>query len=290
MRIRRKCIDVLLAFVFGLFALFTVRYIHARSQPERYCRFPMVAEPHWSRKVGNVELDSVFFVVLTSAAGSRRLGATQTWLRHIKRNRFIIASDRDYHYTREQTWPIAEGKKKRVDGAYRVFAAMHQLYEQDTQFKWLVTADDDTWLNIPELLRFLDGLDEESEVMAGYIWDRVVIPLPSFSGGAGIVFSKPAFVTTMAELWDLPRVIVESHDVVLDADHIDSLITPERWAHDEIISRKIYHTNITRLHSPRFHPFMLPDHLAKNPSEIHSAVSFHYASVVMCDFEKVIFP
>ena len=230
-------------------------------------------------------LDDVVFLVLTSKAGSSRLSATQSWISKVDPARVYIVSDRNHAETGEVTWPEAEGKKRRVDGSVRIFAAYADWYENNIDFKWTIIVDDDTWVNLDHLAAFLTRFNPAEPLMIGYLWDRVYTESVFISGGTGILTSRPAWEAIAARVFQVPKDDFVAKTATVDPAAMYHLFANGAWAPDTIISGLAWEEGAVFVHSSLFHPFMSNDPYSRNSPEAHGAITFHYAVKHMCNFQ-----
>ena len=64
------------------------------------------------------------------------------------------------------------------------------LEKIDTTSQWIVLVDDDTYMNIPNLKKFINKLDPKKEMLIGH----VLTPFNCLWGGAGMILSRPAYL------------------------------------------------------------------------------------------------
>ncbi|CAF3418548.1 unnamed protein product [Rotaria sp. Silwood1] len=130
---------------------------------------------------------------------------TETWLKWSQGNFFIFADAADASIPLI-TLPKLENKPSRDDAQHRQIVGSQWLISNKSKLikyvKWFVLADDDTWINVPALLSYLQLFDHRLLLSIGYIWDDIWVPGWSyFSGGGGVVFSQAAFISTMPAIY-----------------------------------------------------------------------------------------
>jgi len=96
-----------------------------------------------------------------------------------------------------------------------------------TGVDWLFLIDDDTWVNMPVFSRLLPFLDANSSVIYGYNNMNAM-----YNGGAGMLFSRPAF------------------DII--TPHLYSDACPFTLLNDDTLTACARRLNVTIMHSGLF--------------------------------------
>ncbi|CAF3383824.1 unnamed protein product [Rotaria socialis] len=148
----------------------------------------------------------VLFIVMGSVKYAHKAKLlTETWLQWSQGNFFIFA-DTSNASIPLITLPQLKNKPSREDAQHRQLLGSQWIITNKSELikniKWVVFADDDTWINIPALLSYLQFFDHRLLLSIGYIWDDMwVTGWSYFSGGGGIVFSQVAFMSTMPAIY-----------------------------------------------------------------------------------------
>jgi hypothetical protein len=126
--------------------------------------------------------------------------------------------------------------------------------------KWNMFVDDDTCLNVPALLSYLQLFDHRVSLSLGYVWDDLWESRWSFhSGGAGVVFSQPAFVSVVPAIYSKECPFAGNNDVT--------------WMHCQ--KRR----GVPKIHSDRFFPntvTLIGSSDRHTPVEYVGKITFHY--------------
>ena len=213
-----------------------------------------------------LDAKDVLFIVMASAKnlGRARL-LTETWLRWTNGNFFIFTE------TTNATVPMIslpelQNKTTRSDAQHRQLRGSQWLMKNRSDLvktvKWFMFVDDDTWVNVPALLSYLQLFDHRVSLSLGFIWDDLWISDWSFhSGGAGVVFSQAAFVSVIPAIY--------SNECPFDA------------ANDVTWMRCEKRKGVTKIHSDRFSPDAVPLHGEFQrllPSWYVGRITFHYVT------------
>lgn len=133
--------------------------------------------------------DVAFVVMASSTFSERHLAQRATWMRGIKN----VHSFSDEAAPYVQTLPQLEHRPSYYDAQYRQLYGMQYMLAHNVSraAKWFMLVDDDTWVNIPALRRYLTQLAplQSGRVITGFRHP----PSGMFNGGAGIVLSASAF-------------------------------------------------------------------------------------------------
>ena len=105
-----------------------------------------------------------------------------------------------FHFT--YTLPSLYGKGSYGDAQHRQLRGMQWLLQTQQQhmvdgIDWFFFIDDDTWVNLPILHRFVSLLDPQIPMLCGHEHYKSKI----FNGGAGILLSRPAFKAISQRLY-----------------------------------------------------------------------------------------
>ena len=211
-----------------------------------------------------LDAKDVLFIVMASAKSIDRARLlTETWLRWTRGNFFIFTETTNASVPMISL-PELQNRTTRADAQHRQLRGSHWLMMNRSDLvkktKWFMFVDDDTWVNVPALLSYLQLFDHRASMSLGYIWDNTGVPGWSFhSGGAGVVFSQPAFVSVVPAIY--------SNECPFDA------------ANDVTWMRCQKRKGVTKIHSDRFYPDTIPVHSGSSdllPIYHISRITFHY--------------
>jgi hypothetical protein len=163
--------------------------------------------------------DVLFIVMGSRKYVHKAMIIKETWLQWSQGNFFIFA-DVDNASIPLKTLPQLKNKPSREDAQHRQLIGSQWLINNRSELikkvKWFVFADDDTWINVPALLSYLQLFDYRMKLSIGYIWDNTGVSGWSFlSGGAGIVLSQSAFMSVMPAIYTKECPFKEANDVTL---------------------------------------------------------------------------
>ncbi|CAF2934806.1 unnamed protein product [Rotaria sp. Silwood2] len=148
----------------------------------------------------------VLFIIMSSVRYIHKAKLlTETWLQWSQGNFFIFADAANASIPLT-TLPQLQNKPSREDAQHRQLLGSQWIISNKSDLiknvKWFVFADDDTWINVPALLSYLQLFDHRLLLSIGYIWDNIWVPGWSFfSGGGGVVFSQTAFMSTIPAIY-----------------------------------------------------------------------------------------
>eukprot|EP00316_Scyphosphaera_apsteinii_P020253 CAMPEP_0119301144 /NCGR_PEP_ID=MMETSP1333-20130426/2967_1 /TAXON_ID=418940 /ORGANISM="Scyphosphaera apsteinii, Strain RCC1455" /LENGTH=660 /DNA_ID=CAMNT_0007303139 /DNA_START=26 /DNA_END=2008 /DNA_ORIENTATION=- len=164
-------------------------------------------KPEWLTEIEGGDalgcLRNITFVVMTSSLSSSRsrLGAASaSWLgplRSLVGGRVLLMSDRSNRATGEKSTPVLYNRTTYLDAQRRHFVGLKLAY-RSAELRgaaWTMLVDDDTWVNVPHLLRYVRRLEPSRPLVVSHILDRVWLPRypQALSGGAGMLLSAEAF-------------------------------------------------------------------------------------------------
>lgn len=181
--------------------------------------------------------DITFVVMAASVNRGRHVAQRHSWMRNV--TNIFAFSDESGEYT--MTLPDLAGRTSWFDAQQRQLRGMKWLMGSSTPAtRWYVLVDDDTWVHVPMLLIYLDGLSGlNGSVISGYRYSNNV-----FNGGAGIVLSQEGFYRISEALYGEPCVFREGYhndNVIEDcAEHLGGF----KFVHSNLFSfypRKISH-------------------------------------------------
>ena len=147
----------------------------------------------WSLMHNKSTTAVVAFVIMASlATRDLHLWQRRTWLRDAK-HVWAFSDYDDGIFT--TTLPSLKGKGTWKDAQHRQLRGMQWL-KLPAEVQWVFMIDDDTWVNMPVLRRFLGWLPSDSELMCGYR-----APNNMFNGGGGILISRRLFDVLVPKLY-----------------------------------------------------------------------------------------
>ena len=169
-----------------------------------------------------LEPKDVLFIVMGSAKYVDRVRLlTQTWLRWTQGN-FVFFTETTN----------ADGQHRRLRGSQWLMANRPELVKR---VKWFMVVDDNTWINVPALLSYLQFFDHRMSLSLGYIWNDTWTPgWSQFSEGGGVIFSQAAFVSMVPAMYSKECPFHPYDDVA--------------WMHCQQAN------GVTKIHSNRFFP------------------------------------
>lgn len=148
--------------------------------------------------------DFVILMVGASRHHERGWNAANTWLKQIPY--YYIFSDKSISSIRNYvTLPCLLNKSKRSDADHRQLWGLQWLYLRAPflfEKKWFIFCDDDTWINVPFLKRYLSNFDENLPLSIGMIFDDLFVRrLAYHQGGAGVIVSNKAAKHLLTNLY-----------------------------------------------------------------------------------------
>jgi hypothetical protein len=159
----------------------------------------------------------------------------------------------------------------------KIFNLYLEKYSQD--YPWFMLIDDDAYLFTEKLEAYLEYFDEKDAYMIGDClnWIPYVNELPNihfekkldynswFSGGPGIVFSKPG---------------VEEYVKMIERSDRYGLVDEMKYGYDLWLAYLFYFASdqkgVKRIHCPGFHQYGDTDIIAKYPRESKLLISIHF--------------
>jgi len=151
----------------------------------------------WQYVKPNYQIRIGFIIMTSSITRHLFLGQKRTWLRD---ETHVWAFSDEYdplHFT--YTLPSLYGKSSYKDAQHRQLRGMQWLIQKSNvdSLDWFFLIDDDTWVNLPVLYRFVSLLDHKIPMLCGHEFFKNKM----FNGGAGILLSKPAFKAIAQRLY-----------------------------------------------------------------------------------------
>ena len=231
---------------------------------EEFPRTDSAAKLQSALSLTRLDPKDVLFIVMGSAKYVERARLlTETWLRWTRGNFFIFTETTNASIPMVSL-PALENKTSREDAQHRQSLGAQWLMSNRSDLvekvKWFMFVDDDTWVNVPALLSYLQFFDYRMSLSLGYLWDDVWVPQWAyFPGGGGVVFSQSAFVTTVPAIY--------------------SKECPYQGFNDVTWMRCQKKKGVTKIYSDRFCPYAVP---LWGPSQllmpVHyvGKITFHY--------------
>jgi hypothetical protein len=160
-------------------------------------------------RVIGTTLDDIVFLVMASAGVNkeRAVGIRKSWARHLKRDAVWMFADGEDTGIGLMTLPELAGKSDREGAKHRTLRGAAWLVANRPDLvsskKWFFMVDDDTWVNIPRLVEFVNDLDHRLPLLAGYVWRHGVhLDMNHVSGGAGMLMSQEGFRRIASNLYN----------------------------------------------------------------------------------------
>lgn len=198
----------------------------------------------------DLTLNNILFIIMSSVDKKERVEwQHQTWLAWVPPKNVVVLADAEipgYSVTVLPSLPVDRYIQSRFPSPSNYHAAnlrhlkaVYWLGKATTgalnNIDWVFMVDDDTFVNVPLLLIYLQDMPAFLPLLFGQIWHQAVevgeVAWPS--GGAGMLFSKKAFMRIAAVLFT-PS--CEMHAPVNDV--IIAVCAPK--------------ANVTKIHSKRF--------------------------------------
>ncbi len=142
----------------------------AKSGPKSYLRetqLEIMLEKQGLSMNNDVEMDDIVFIVMGSSINKQKTrNVRDTWLKLA--TRWYVFSDEKDDELGTITLPELEGKPTKNDAQHRQLKGMQYLSRNESiSAKWFMFVDDDSWVNIPALKRFLRIYNYELPVSFG---------------------------------------------------------------------------------------------------------------------------
>lgn len=216
------------------------------------------------------------FLVLCSVNKKERLEALQeTWVAWLPPQNVMLLAEEDipgHHITLMPPLPADDYIKQRHPNVNSYEAAglrhlrsVQWLGKVNTtaldNIDWVFMVDDDTFVNLPLLLLYLQNLPSNLPLLIGYFFDRVAViggmtGLAWPAGGAGMLFTKMAF-RQMATVLFTPMCKVQT------------------FYGDVNIGICAVRANVTKVHSRKFFNERIQDTYSPSISDVGMAISMH---------------
>ena len=149
-------------------------------------------------------LRNITFVVMAGSRSVARVHAQQrSWAQPLVQllpERLLIMSDRTRWATGERTTAALRGRTSKQDAPSRLIEGLRVAYEDvalRSSSAWVLCVDDDTWVNLPQMMLLAARFDSRSPSMMGHFLNKVWQPWindTAFSGGGGLLLSRAAFL------------------------------------------------------------------------------------------------
>lgn len=158
-----------------------------------------------SLKTISTKHPTIFCMILTTPKSFEKLRAQTTlsvWAHKCDNFKFIsLTTDiikktqnqlelNDINYLIMHPEELKEDKYSQL--TKKVFSAIKQIYTQFGNYDWYLKTDDDTFIEMYNLRKFVEDKDPNSPVTYGYDF-KVIVDKGYHSGGAGYLMSKKAF-------------------------------------------------------------------------------------------------
>eukprot|EP00743_Colponemidia_sp_Colp-15_P006604 GILK01007117.1.p1 GENE.GILK01007117.1~~GILK01007117.1.p1 ORF type:complete len:398 (-),score=26.58 GILK01007117.1:174-1337(-) len=149
-----------------------------------------------------LSLNDVVLVVMGSTTGgydARTKTLWKTWLKWFPIENIFIFADQENSDMHTMTLPELKGRTSYLDAAHRQSRGMKWMVENHLDFvkskKWFILLDDDTFLNVPYMLQYLDSWNHKLPIGFGYIWgcESDACEYQYFMG-CNIILSQTSFI------------------------------------------------------------------------------------------------
>lgn len=135
----------------------------------------------------------IAYIIMTSlVTRDLHLWQRRTWLRGARHVWAFSDFDNDIFTT---TLPSLVGKGTWHDAQHRQLRGMQWL-RLPAEVEWIFMVDDDTWVNVPVLYRFLEWLPANSTMLCGHRANNGM-----FNGGGGILISRRLYEIMVPRLY-----------------------------------------------------------------------------------------
>lgn len=141
-----------------------------------------------------VSADDIVFIVMASIAERSRLhGQRSTWMRWTKH--VVALADARDDQLGIMTLPEIENKTGFAEAQWRQLYGMKWLLTKRPDLAdkaWFFLVDDDTWVNVPELIDYVSAISPKLPLSFSHIY-LMYNNQAVYNGGAGMLFSNTAF-------------------------------------------------------------------------------------------------
>ena len=178
-----------------------------------------------------------------SCCAERATGALSSWGSDPRLGRVVLVSDVADPNTGAITMPILAGKSSYEDAQHRQlrYVADEKLFTAHAGADWILFVDDDSWVDVPNLLNFITQFDPALKLAFGHVWAPGhwrTSDVDFLSGGAGMLLTSAAISAVRTRLY--------------------TPLCPFTTANDVTLSNCLWSTRSMLVHSPAFSP-MPPD-------------------------------
>ncbi|KAJ3121021.1 hypothetical protein HK098_004061 [Nowakowskiella sp. JEL0407] len=207
-----------------------------RSGIELYKQEKKLTKTSFDESDPKISMDDLYFVIMGSSKNKDRIKLLRkTWLGWVKESNFVIFADEEDSESKMITIPELKGKPTYDDAQHRQLKGIKYIYAHNSSLieskKWIILVDDDTWLNIPALIRYLIKFDYKLPMGIG--WVHLLRKTTAiYSGGAAMIFSKPAM------------------DLI--APNLYTDVCPFATANDVTLSQCVFNLRVLKVKSNRF--------------------------------------
>ncbi|RKP19558.1 hypothetical protein ROZALSC1DRAFT_22187 [Rozella allomycis CSF55] len=155
------------------------------------------------------ENDILFVVMGSKKFEDRTRVLRETWLSLV--SQVYIFADEQIEDLGMISLEELKGKSSFEDAQHRQIKGLQWLFLSKKgfleKFKWIMLVDDDTFVNVENLILHLNKYDHRLLISFGYVWDREYQKdIAFYSGGAGIIISGPALIKMVPSFysWKCP--------------------------------------------------------------------------------------
>ena len=141
-----------------------------------------------------VSSEDIVFIVMASIAEKDRLhGQRASWMRWTKH--VVALADAHDDQLGIMTLPEIENKTGFAEAQWRQLYGMKWLLTERRDLAdkaWFFLVDDDTWVNVPELIEYVSAISPKLPLSFSHIY-LMYNQQAVYNGGAGMLFSNTAF-------------------------------------------------------------------------------------------------
>lgn len=168
-------------------------------------------------------VDQAVFIILSSfATRTKAINILNSWLA-LTKHFYFFTDQTDLTIRNFITLPELAHIPGRGPGQHRQLRGMKWLRKEILggrfpEQSWFVLTDDDTWVNVPALLQFLQPYNPDLPIAFGFVLDNLwTSNVALLSGGATIALSRAAFHNLSDFLYTSTVPFADMNDVTLGA-------------------------------------------------------------------------
>lgn len=214
------------------------------------------------------DAERIAFIGMTSLRTQDKARAiVATWGQAIFENLYFFADFGDESariFSVLEYLPNDDGSRLAAQSR-QVFGCVNKRIQFD-EYRWFMLFDDDTWINVPLLVRLIQKLRQEDSLGVGFLYSNYKNDpgLDWFSGGGGMLYTAPAFKVLLHAF--------ERGDCKIENVQDLSMC---RCAKKRAV--KLLHSPLFHFHRPMSTLWTTSEFYRRHSSiSIASAVTFHY--------------